>query len=181
MIDRRINLLVVRVVGRYLQTAAVAEVSSLLNARYAVSGLVHHVITSLGVVLFNNLEATGTPGGSVGLAPLFQLVFALLRTIHPHVPSNLALHAEALSAVRTGNHDSSHSVGKDNEISTEDAGHPVSENSPIVEQVEALVLVLVEDSLAELWFDDGQTPSVVHRAFDGEHTRISEGGVDVGS
>jgi len=122
----------VGIVGRNFETAAIAKVCPVFDARNSVGTFVNHVIARFWVILLDNLEATRATSCSVRLPPLLDVILSFHRAIDANVPSYLALHAKSLAAVRAGNHHASHSFGENHKVATEDASHAVSKDSPIV-------------------------------------------------
>ena len=89
------------IVGRYLYATAIAEVRSFTRAWHNICVFVGHVVTTLRIILLNDLEASGAALRAVRLPPLLDLDVGPLGTLNVGMPGTFTPHAPPIRAVGT--------------------------------------------------------------------------------
>ena len=94
----------VGIVGRYLYATTVTKVRALPRAWHNICLFVRHVVTTLGIILFDDLEAAGAALRAMRFAPFFYLDVGPLGTLYIGMPGALAPNAPSIGAIRTLHH-----------------------------------------------------------------------------
>ena len=98
-----------------------------------------HVVTTLRIILLNDLEASGAALRAMRLPPLFHLDVGPLRTLNVGMPGTLAADAPAVRAVGTLHHGVAVSR-QINEGPTFQAVNALAQHRPVVEVYKLAVL-----------------------------------------